>query len=510
LGERLKLGEGHEERVTGLGEMALRLFPRLTKAFENPLIVVGGITLFGAMLRFYHLGFKPLWYDEAVLYWISNSGGVEQVISQNAALNSAPPLFAILLHLILNVGDSELVLRFIPWLGGVAVIPATYFLSRQFLKRIPAYFTTAVAAIAFTQVRYSQELREYSLTFLTAAIILALFYRELHRPTWSSWILMTIAMVVGILLQYGLAMLVIALNLVFAIELFSAQGARGSRIFRWGTAQILVFGAVVAVYFLSLQQQMVIGFGATPTMNYLSGAYWNGSLLSLLQLGVLNTLAVFAFTFPDPFLLCIVAVGFVVILRDTSRRTVLELFALPFILTFVAASARLYPYLGDRQDMFLTPMIYVLAGFGFDYLAKVVQRRRVVPMLLAAVFLVGFGSSVGYESYGGTEDIRPIASTLAASFETGDRIYVYYSAKYAFTYYYRKNADSTMLGTRSRENPNIYYQEIDNLLSSNGRLWIVFSHCFGDECGLITQHVSENRKIESVASSNGPQLYLVR
>ena len=490
--------------------MVLRIPSRLQKAFDNPFIVVGGITLFGALLRLYHLGFKPLWYDEAVLYWISNSGGIQQVVAQNATLNSAPPLFAILIHLIMNIGDSELALRFIPWLGGVAVIPATYFLSRQFLEKVPAYFTAFVAAVAFTQVRYSQELREYSLTFLTAAIILALFYRELHHPTRSNWTLMTCAMALGIFLQYGLAMLVIALNLVYAIHLLSTVDDRKSRLIRWATSQIIVFGAVVAVYFLSLQQQMVIGFGASPTMNYLSGAYWNGSVISLLQLAVLNTLAVFAFTFPDPFLLFMVAVGFVLILRDNRSRTALELFAVPFVLTFVAASARLYPYLGDRQDMFLTPMIYVLAGFGFDRLTKIAQRRWVVPLLLAVVFLVGLGSSVGYESYGGTEDIRPIVSALSTSFETGDRIYVYYSAKYAFTYYYRKNEDSTILGTRSREDPNVYLQEIDSLLSTKGRLWIVFSHCFGNECELITRHLSKARKSESIASSNGPQLYLVR
>jgi uncharacterized membrane protein len=217
---------------------------RVQKAFDNPFVVVGGITLFGALLRLYHLGFKPLWFDEAVLYWISNSGNIEQVIAQNAARNSAPPLFAILVNFTLKIGDSEMILRLFPWLGGVAAIPTVYFLSRQFVGRTCAYFTTLVAAITLTQVWYSQQLREYTLTFLAATIILALFYRQLRRPTWSNWLLMTLAMVVGIFLQYGLAMLVIALNLVCAIELWYAKGARKSLIIRWSAAQIIVLGAV--------------------------------------------------------------------------------------------------------------------------------------------------------------------------------------------------------------------------------------------------------------------------
>lgn len=189
---------------------------KLKKVFDKPFIVVGGISLFGALLRLYHLGFKPLWLDEAVLYWISNSGNTQDIISQNALRNSAPPLYAILLNLTQKIGDSETILRLLPWFGGVVAIPAIYFLASQFLERTPAYFVTFVVAIATTQVQYSQQLREYSLTFLIATIILALFFRQLHSPSWSNLALMTLAMVMGVFLQYGLALLIIALNLIFA------------------------------------------------------------------------------------------------------------------------------------------------------------------------------------------------------------------------------------------------------------------------------------------------------
>jgi uncharacterized membrane protein len=486
------------------------ILSRVQKVLDKPFLVVGGITLLGTLLRLYHLGFKPLWLDEAVLYWISNSGNVQGIIAQNASsIYGTPPLFAILLNLTLKIGDSETVLRFLPWLGGTAAIPAIYFLSRQFLERTPAYFSTLVVAIAPTQVMYSQQLREYSLTFLTATVILALFYQQLRRPAWNNWVLMTLALVLGIFLQYGLALLVVALNLVCAIELLSARATRKLLLLRWGAAQFVVLCAVVAVYYLSLRQQMTVGFGATSTVTYLAGAYWNGSLSSLLGLAVFNTLDIFAFTFPDSLFLFVAGVGFIITLRDRSSHIALWMFVLPVVLTFVTAFARLYPYQGDRQDMFLTPMIYVLAGFGFGYLLNVVQRRWVLLLLLLVVFVVGLRSTRGYLNYPGTENIRPIVNALSTSFEKGDKIYVYYAAKPAFTYYYRNHIDSQIYGTSSRGNANGYFQEIDNLLLSNARIWMVFSHCFANECELIPKHVSENRKVEVVASDNGAWLYLV-
>ena len=106
--------------------MLRNILSTLHKLFDKPVLVVVSISIFGAFLRLYHLGFKPLWLDEAVLYWIAHSNNLQNVIANNASSNSAPPLFAILINFILNLGDSETVLRSLSWLGGVASIIAIY------------------------------------------------------------------------------------------------------------------------------------------------------------------------------------------------------------------------------------------------------------------------------------------------------------------------------------------------------------------------------------------------
>ena len=185
------------------------------------------------------------------------------------------------------------------------------------------------------------------------------------------------------------------------------------------------------------------------------------------------------------------------------------MFALPTLLTFITAVANLYPYQGIRQDIFLTPMIYVFFGFGVDYLFKITQKKWVILLLILFAILTGIRYTLSYINWPGSENMRPVAATLSELFEKGDIIYVYYGAEPAFTYYYRNNIESQINGLSSRGNPTEYFQEIDNLLVSNDRVWMVFSHCYASECVLIQNHVSEKRLIESIEISNGAGLFLI-
>jgi uncharacterized membrane protein len=150
-----------------------------------------------------------LWYDEAVLYGISSAGNLSQMIAQNASLNSAPPLFASLLRLAMQIGDPEWLLRFWPWMGGVAALPAVYFLTTRYAGRAAACFSTLAVALASTQIEYSQQVREYSLTFLAATIMLALSAQAMRHCTAKNFALLTLAMQ-GISLQYGLVLLIVS------------------------------------------------------------------------------------------------------------------------------------------------------------------------------------------------------------------------------------------------------------------------------------------------------------
>jgi hypothetical protein len=81
------------------GAAAVRFVPatlvrRAARWARQPAVIIGGITLLGTALRFYHLSFESLWHDEAMIYVIAQ-GPVAEVVRKNALLNSAPPLYAL-------------------------------------------------------------------------------------------------------------------------------------------------------------------------------------------------------------------------------------------------------------------------------------------------------------------------------------------------------------------------------------------------------------------------------
>jgi hypothetical protein len=352
-------------------------------------------------------------------------------------------------------------------------------------------------------------LREYSLTFLIAAIILALFFRQIRNPSWRNLTLMTLSMVLGIFLQYGLALLIISLNFIFVIELVSAKDNR--KLLGWTVSQLIVLCAVVAVYYLSLKQQFRFGFETSPTTTFLLDAYWNGSIKSIFSLVFYNTNNIFDFTFHGLMFLFVVVIGFIAALIKKHNRIALLMLIFPMALTFLAACARLYPYQGIRQDIFLTPMIYVFFGFGINHLLKIIQEKWVVILLLLFITVItGFKPTLSYLNNPGPENMRPVAAALRKLFENGDKIYVYYAATPAFEYYYPDISESQLyISTTSRGEPDAYFHQIDYLLSSKNRIWMVFSHCYADECKIIPAYVSEKGKIELVVSDKDAYLYLI-
>jgi hypothetical protein len=196
--------------------------------------------------------------------------------------------------------------------------------------------------------------------------------------------------------------------------------------------------------------------------------------------------------------------------RPFQTGTALSMLVLPILATIAAASVRLYPYAGIRQDMFLLPMIYTFVAIGFGYLLAATRRRWLAAPIALLIVIAALGPTAEYLRSPGTENLRPVASALDASFEPGDTIYVYYGARPAFAYYYRNHTDAQAYGTENRGNPRKYLLEIRSLLTSGNRLWLVFSHCHSDECTFIPEHLSKSYAVDLIASGEGSWLYLVQ
>jgi 4-amino-4-deoxy-L-arabinose transferase-like glycosyltransferase len=465
--------------------------------------IVGGLTTLGAVLRGYHLGSKSLWYDEAVQYWIS-SEPLQDLVASNEARNSAPPLFSMLLRLvILGFGDSEAVLRSLSWFGGTAAIPAIYLLARRFLDRVPAYFVAMMVAVSPMQVRYSQQVREYSLTFLLAAVILICCHSFWRKPDIRRSAAVAAAFIAGAFLQYGLSVLAGGLFLVLGATALRRTPDRGRRVTQLTGILLVWAAALIAVYFLSAREQSrAVGSVSDALTGYLRAGFWSGSLPALPGFVVRNTFSLIEATFPADVFLLLFVVGFLVVLRPRNDRFPLLGLLVPTAVVFLLGCTVLYPYGGGRQDIFLMPMIFVTAGFGVWFLFDVPGRRGIAAFAAAVLLLGGLRETRRYLIEPGTEELRPLVRKMKAAWQAGDRVYVYARSVPAFRYYDRGGGSGPVILGRKLDDREALGREIHAAAAEPGRLWVVFSHCGSGGCDLVHELLARERPIEKVSGDD--------
>jgi 4-amino-4-deoxy-L-arabinose transferase-like glycosyltransferase len=113
-----------------------------------------------ALLRFYHLGYESLWFDEAISFRRSGYPMGELIRESIRAYHN--PTYFILLRSFRSFGDSELALRLPSALFGVAKVALTYGLGRMALGHRGGLVAAGVVLISPAQLHYDQEARMYA------------------------------------------------------------------------------------------------------------------------------------------------------------------------------------------------------------------------------------------------------------------------------------------------------------------------------------------------------------
>ncbi|MCK6370888.1 MAG: glycosyltransferase family 39 protein, partial [Gammaproteobacteria bacterium] len=419
-------------------------------------VALAVLTVIGAAMRFYNLGEKSLWYDEAVVYHIVQ-GGWREILTQNALENSAPPLYALALGLLTGPDASEAALRALSALAGVAAIPLIYLLAREFVAPRVAWLAPLLLAVAPTQVMYSQQLREYSLTTAVATLMLLVFTRFARDPDGRRALHVALVAVLGLLTQYGLGLLLTGLNIAcLGAMLLARRPAASYR--RWLYSQLPAAAVAVAIYLTVVRYQMPVV--AEAGIGYLRPYYWDSASTPLWAFLAAPQQNIVGFAFPGMLFLLLFSLGLVAFLLGARSGLATAMMLLPAGLTALLAAVGAYPYGAIRQDMFLTPAVYLCAVLGADRLAALLPRRwpAAVPlvalMILAVVMaLPGAAGSLSIlRQSPGYQPMRQVVEALAGQIDH-DRertIYVYYNAIPAFRYYWRDRNDPWIAGVFHR------------------------------------------------------------
>ena len=153
------------------------------QATRLPLVAV---LLLAGIVRFVGLGKESLWLDETTSLIIARMD-LSSVVAW-AAGDIHPPLYYLVLHFWLRLGDSEFVLRALSAVWGTITVGLVYAVARELFDSRVALLSALLLAVSPLHVWYSQETRMYAM--VTALSLLSSYFLllALQRKKAGYWL----------------------------------------------------------------------------------------------------------------------------------------------------------------------------------------------------------------------------------------------------------------------------------------------------------------------------------
>lgn len=477
-----------------------RAAPRAAVGLLVALVLLGGGLRLVALFTE-----RCLWLDEAMLALNLVERSPRQLFDPLDWNQGAPVGFLLAVKgAISALGASEWALRLVPFLASVAGLVGFAVVARRLLPANAALIAVALLAMSPYLVSYAAECKQYASDAAIAVGLLATALGLLEgkggAPRWAALgILGALAVwfshpATFVLAGIGTALLVHALVERDRARFLAAAGAVAC----W----LVSFGAC---YVLCLKQ-----LGGNK---YLTD-YWTDHFMPLppTSPGDLAWIAdhlVAFFTTPGGFGGELVPLGgfaaflALVGLREFARERwpVACALALPVVFLLAASGLQKYPF-GGRLLLFLVPFAVLLVGRGAGALYDAVRERNrfaAVALLLLVVGGAAWETSAVLRRPLRSENIAPVLDRVRSEMKPGDRVYVFYSAIPAYTFYTRERplpAGHVALGTEHAD-PSGYREELKRL---HGRVWVIYSH----------PHHQEETMLRSMLDGRAPREQTVR
>jgi len=141
--------------------------------WDRQSVAVVGITLLAAFLRFFLIGDKSVWLDEAFSIWLARHP-LTEMWGWLVRIDQHPPLYYTLLHIWVGLfGDLQGAVRGLSALCSTLTVPLFYAGVGRLIDRPTALVAAFLLAISPFHIYFAQEARMYSL--LTLAVAAALY-----------------------------------------------------------------------------------------------------------------------------------------------------------------------------------------------------------------------------------------------------------------------------------------------------------------------------------------------
>jgi 4-amino-4-deoxy-L-arabinose transferase-like glycosyltransferase len=412
------------------------------------------LTVIGLFLRFYNLGYNSLWLDEASTYTISVKS-LADIWQTTASGEFNPPLFYWIEHVMLMLGNSEAILRFVPAMVGVLTIPLIYFVGKEFMDRNVGIISAAVFTFSPFLIDYSQEARAYSMMLFFVAFAMIFYLKALKDNRIRNWVLFGLLSALAFWSHFY-AFAIIASLVLFALAAQVMDIRRNMRKIGMVVLSAVVFSVVCLPLIIVAIPLFASRTASAPTFG-IEG--FDVIYQTFLQVAGFNELVMYL-------LLLLFIAGIVqAFLIDRNKGWFLvSLTVLTFVIsTFLSYRMPMVP----RYLIFFAAIFFVGVAVSYRLVYSLVNNRGVVYGFLVVMVILNAPVLAGYYSGYTKDDWRGFSAQMQHTAKQGDFVVLVpgYIAQ-PFDYYYTNSTSGTIEfgATTAKDLGVIYAQESNNTI----------------------------------------------
>lgn len=475
---------------------------------------IAGLAILGWVLRLVQFADqRSIFIDEAALALNLRELSLSDLATGRLAFGQTSPRGYLLSQklLIEGFGDSELVLRTIPFLAGLASVVVFAMFCRKALPSWAALLALWLFATSRPLVYYSADLKPYSLDVLGCVLLLYLVHTAVPRAmTLRRGVFLGLAGALLVWFSQPVVFVLAGVGLVYLWRfLRSGNWSQLPGLVAMGSAWALSGIPAIAVSRASMtpadhhymQMFWDAGFPPTPPWGF-------GDLLWPVQAAASLVVDPLGFSLgPDMIqrgdlqlgsvalilttVIVVTVAGFGILALRTDR-TLLVLLLAPLVVASGAAALRLYPlagnapmFTGGRVAMYMLPILVTILGAGLGVLSRRAGRRLhpaagglLVLLVLAPAAVPSF-ARFPHRRF----EVKTAIQHMAERLRPNDIIYVHYSAWHSFRYYlprYDLSKVRVVLGDCHKGRP-VGYAEEAAAMAGRGRVWVLAIAQPGDQ-----------------------------
>lgn len=468
-----------------------RVIPEGINVPETGSILIWVILTLGIVLRLVqYLAGTSLWLDElAVTHNILGRSLWNLLLVPLSFDQVAPKGFLLAEKLsVSTLGANDYILRLFPLLCSVGALLVFSYAAQRVLDGVAAPVALALFAAAAPLITYSSQVKPYSTDVFVSVMLLWLVLNfhpdagevSASRAVWAGAL-------GGFAVWFSFPAVLVVCGFAVTLAMIGFHVRR-----EIGTRQFVLLRRTVVLWSISATVATTVNWlSLTPATSEYLHRFWAMGMLpskpswSFRVLWAWNRMKILrgagesaALGYPFPvFYLTLAAFGFWLLWR--RWRSISVFLLAPVCVTLVAAIFRQYPF-SDRPILFLLPSFFLAIAASIERARQQVSlfsrlsgNLTVVALVIPALYPVAITPPI-YR----IEDIKPVLSYVQERRREDDRIYVYYGAGPAITYYginYGLRENDYMIGGCHRGDAQRYFQELD-MFRGRVRLWVVLTH----------------------------------